>query len=344
MIFVPPDLIPVICIAGPTASGKTELAVNTALKFGGEIISADSMQIYKEFEISTAKPSEKQLKIVPHHLINILSVSEEFSVAEFKNLASECINDIYLRKKLPFLVGGTGLYIDSLLKNIDFEAFSNIHEKKFNNSQNFSNGKFIEKLNNSQTFSNEGLVEKFDNFKNYSNEKLARILKETDPISAEKIHANDTKRLKRAIEFFYASGYPISEQTEKSKNAASPYKVCKIGLNFKNRDILYERINKRVDKMFEEGIVEEVKKLSKISLSKTAQAAIGYKEILPFVKGECSIREASENLKKATRNYAKRQLTWFRRDKETNWIYIDEYKDFSEVINSAQDIIKNFNW
>lgn len=310
---MPTDLIPVICVVGPTASGKTELAVNLALKFGGEIISADSMQIYKEFEVSTAKPSLEQLKAVPHHLVDFLSVEKEFSVAKFKNLAQECIKDIYSRGKLPFLVGGTGLYIDSLLKNIDFEDSSNI------------------------------TTEKVNDLKGLNNDELIEILQRADPVSAEKIHPNDTKRLKRAVEFFYMSGYPISEQTERSEKAQSPYKTCKIGLNFKDRDILYDRTNKRVDKMVESGIAEEVKKISQMNLSKTAQAAIGYKEILPFVKGKCSLEEAAENLKKVTRNYAKRQLTWFRRDKEINWIYIDEYKDFSEVVVKAQSIAGNFS-
>lgn len=311
---MPSDLIPVVCIVGPTASGKTDLAVNLAMKFNGEIISADSMQTYKEFEVSTAKPSKEQLNTVPHHLINFLSVNEEFSVAKFKKFADKCIKDIYSRGKSPFLVGGTGLYIDSLLKNIDFENSSNAGEKKL-----------------------------FD-FESFSNETLSQMLKKLDPLSAEKIHINDTKRLKRAIEFFYATGYPISMQTERSKKAQSSYKVCKIGLNYRNRDVLYERINNRVDKMFEEGLSEEIKKLSRINLSKTAQAAIGYKEVLPFVEGKCGLEEACENLKKVTRNYAKRQLTWFRRDKEINWIYLDEYDDSSKVINVAQNIIKNFDW
>ncbi len=312
--FMPSGFIPVVCIVGPTASGKTDLAVDLALEFEGEIISADSMQVYKEFEISTAKPGADQIKAVPHHLIDFLSVSEEFSVARFKVLADKFIEDIHSCGKLSFLVGGTGLYIDSLLKNINFEDFSNVNDKEA------------------------------EAFQGLSNEKLAEILEKVDPVSAEKIHLNDTKRLIRAIEFFYAAGYPISKQTNQSKKAQPLYKVCKIGLNFKDRDILYDRINKRVDKMFEKGIVEEVRKLSRMHLSKTAQAAIGYKEIIPFLEGKCKLEEARENLKKVTRNYAKRQLTWFRRDKEINWIYPDEHDNFFKVTDTARDIIKNFDW
>ena len=249
--------------------------------------------------------------MVPHHLLDFLSVTEEFSVANFTELARECIEDIYNRGKLPFLVGGTGLYIDSFLKNINFES----------------------KINKIKS----------DQFQNLNNEELYEMLKKIDPVSAKKIHENDTRRLRRAIEFFYMSGYPISKQIDRSKKATPLYKICKIGLDFKNRDILYSRINKRVDKMFEKGILEEVRKLSQIKLSKTAGAAIGYKEILPFITGECSEMEASENLKKATRNYAKRQLTWFRRDKEINWIHVDEYSDFFEIIKIAKNIIKNAN-
>lgn len=300
--------IPLISIVGPTATGKTELAINLALKFGGEIVSGDSMQIYKEFDILSAKPSSLQLKKVPHHLINALSVKEEFSVAKFTNLASKSIYQIFSRGNVPLLVGGTGLYIDSLLKNINFEENKDDEKAKIDLS-------------------------------NLSNEDLLSELKKIDPVSAEKIHINDTKRLKRAIEFFYASGYPISEQSAESKFTESRYKTCKIGLNYKNRELLYEKINKRVDDMFASGLVEEVSRVLKMDPGKTANAAIGYKEIVPYILGKCSKQEAMDCLKQATRRYAKRQLTWFRRDKEINWIYIDEFDDFEGVIKRGAEII-----
>ena len=279
------DLIPMVSIVGPTASGKTELAVDLALKFGGEIISADSMQIYKEFEISTAKPTLAQRQKIKHHLIDFLHISEDFSVAQYVKLAKNTIYDIYNRGKLPFLVGGTGLYVDSLIKDIKFE-------NKVTSNENIRN-KLEEK----------------------SNSELFDILNKIDPESAQGIHINNRKRIIRAIEFFYTSGYPISMQVKNSKNNISPYKVCKIGLNFKDRELLYSRINLRVEKMFELGLLNEVKNISSnIPLSKTAAGAIGYKEVLGFISGKTDLEETKKNLKKATRNYAKRHITLFKRD------------------------------
>ncbi len=300
--------IPLVCVVGPTASGKTKLATELALKYCGEVVSGDSMQIYKEFEISTAKPSMEQMNAVKHYLVSEISVTEEFSVAKFTDLAREYIEKIYKNKKLPFLVGGTGLYIDSLLKNIKFE----------------------DNINDSLKVDLSGI----------DNSTLFSMLQKIDPESAQKIHVNNTKRLKRAIEFFYTSGYPISEQTKKSKFSEPIYRICKIGLNYRNRDILYSKINARVDEMFEEGILEEVRKVNKLDVSKTAQGAIGYKELIPCINGAITKEEACENLKQATRRYAKRQLTWFKRDEEINWIYIDDYSDFSYVVKEACKVVE----
>ena len=301
--------IPVIAVMGPTATGKTDLGIELALKLGGEIVSADSMQIYKEFNVLSAKASPDQIKYVPHHFIDYISVTENFSVANYVKAAHKCIKDINFCGKIPVIVGGTGLYIDSLLKNIKFEE-----RNKLDNPE-------IEKL------------------LECDNQKLFEHLKKIDPETAEKLHINDTKRLKRAIEFFYTSGYPISEQVENSKKIESNYKACKIGLNFKNRETLYEGINARVDKMLENGLLDEVSKVSKMSLSKTAQGAIGYKEILEYIQGECDLKTAVELLKQATRRYAKRQITWFKRDEEINWIYIDEYKCFTDIISESERYI-----
>lgn len=307
------ELIPVVSIVGPTASGKTDLAIDLALKFGGEIVSADSMQVYKEFEISTAKPNLNQRIKVKHHLIDILHVNEEFSVAQYKRLAKKAIMDIHSRGKLPFLVGGTGLYVDSLLKNIEFE------------NKNTSDEKIRKEL-----------AEK-------SNLELFEILKKIDPKSAQNIHINNKKRIIRAIEFFYTSGYPISIQVKNSQNIVSPFKVCKIGLNFKNREILYSRINMRVEKMFKIGLIKEIKNISdNMNLSKTAEGAIGYKEILEYISGKTDLNSAKESLKKATRNYAKRQLTWFKRDPEINWIYPDNMENYNDILILAEEFIKKF--
>lgn len=305
--------IPVISIIGPTASGKTDLSLSLALNLNTEIISADSMQIYKEFNILSAKPEKEKLSLVKHHLIDFLSVSEEFSVSKFINLSEKYINEIYSQGKIPILVGGTGLYVDSLLKGLKFESKKNIE--------------------------NSEAIKSLDNL---SGEELFKILGKIDPVSSEKIHINNVKRLKRAIEFFYQEGYPISCQVENSKKIISPYKVCRIGLNFESRDILYDRINKRVDEMFERGIEEEVKLISKLKLSKTSSMAIGYKEVLPYVLGNCSKEEAKEELKKATRRYAKRQLTWFKKNPDINWIYVDKCTDTSEVIEKSFEIVDKF--
>ena len=307
------EKISIISIVGPTASGKTDLSINLALKLDTEIISADSMQIYKEFNILSAKPEKEKLSLVKHHLIDFLSVSEEFSVSKFINLSEKYINEIHSQGKIPILVGGTGLYVDSLLKGLKFES-----KKSSENSE---------------------VIKSLDNL---SGEELFKILEKIDPVSLEKIHINNVKRLKRAIEFFYQEGYPISCQVENSKKIISPYKVCRIGLNFESRDILYDRINKRVDEMFESGIEEEVKLISKLKLSKTSSMAIGYKEVLPYVLGNCSKEEAKEELKKATRRYAKRQLTWFKKNPDINWIYVDKCTDTSEVIEKSFEIVDKF--
>ena len=307
------EKISIISIVGPTASGKTDLSINLALKLDTEIISADSMQIYKEFNILSAKPEKEKLSLVKHHLIDFLSVSEEFSVSKFISLSEKCINEIYSQGKIPILVGGTGLYVDSLLKGLKFESKKNIE--------------------------NSEAIKSLDNL---SGEELFKILEKIDPVSSEKIHINNVKRLKRAIEFFYQEGYPISCQVENSKKIISPYNVCRIGLNFESRDILYDRINKRIDEMFESGIEEEVKLISKLKLSKTSSMAIGYKEVLPYVLGNCSKEEAKEELKKATRRYAKRQLTWFKKNLDINWIYVDKCTDTSEVIEKSFEIVDKF--
>ena len=301
--------VKVISILGPTAVGKTKLAVMLAKKFDGEIISADSMQIYKEFNILSAKPTEKDLKAVPHYLIDTISVEENYNVARFVLDASKCIKQISFKNKTPFLVGGTGLYIDSLLKNINFCPSQ--HHQRLN--INLSNSQIMEKL-----------------------------LK-VDPESASRIHINDYKRLRRALEFFQLHGYPISKQIEDSKQIDSPFVVCKIGLNFLDRSLLYSKINTRVDEMFKNGILDEVREISlNKSISKTAMAAIGYKEILKYFSKEKTLQEVREEIKQSTRRYAKRQLTWFRKDNNINWIYPDSFNSFSEVLDQSEKIIENF--
>ena len=304
--------IPVIAIVGPTASGKTALSIKIARKFNCEIISADSMQIYKEFKICTAKPKEDQLNSIKHYMIDEVSVLEDFSVAEYMDRAQIYAKKIEEKGKTPLIVGGTGLYIDSFLGNL------NLEKKK------------------TDPAIREKLIERVKQNK----EELFIELKEIDPLSANKIHPNDIKRVVRALEFYYSFGYPISDQVKNSQNGTSPYKTLFIGLNFRDRKILYSIINDRVDIMLKSGLLQEIEEILKLNISETAKCAIGYKEIIPYLKGQCNLSDATEKLKKETRAYAKRQLTWFKRNKNINWLYIDDYTSFDELAFKACDIIK----
>lgn len=304
--------IPVIAVVGPTASGKSDLAVEICLEFNGEAVSADSMQIYKGLDISTAKPTEEEKKGIPHHMMDFLDNTESFSVAEYQKLAGECIRDIHSRGKLPVIVGGTGLYIDTLLNNIQ------LTEDSFNEA-------IREKL--LARAENEGI------------ESLLDELREIDPEYAGKMHPNNIKRIVRALEVWYSSGVTMTEQIENSR-AESPYDVCFIGLDAQDRDFLYERINRRVSIMLENGLEAEAKDYLSQKNTATSSQAIGCKELKPYFDGEISLSEAADNLRQATRRYAKRQLTWFRRNKEINWIMIDKYESKTQMINEAFEIIR----
>ena len=307
------NLIKVISVVGPTASGKTKLSVELAKIFDGEIVSADSMQIYKGMQIATAKPDEVEKCGVPHHLMDFLPASEAYSVAMYVKDASACINEINERNKLPIIAGGTGLYVDSLLNNIKF-------------SDENRDEKICEELRD--LYNKEGI------------EKLLEILESFDKISAEKLRAErNLKRIIRAIEFYKTTGKTISEQVENSRLEESPYKAIKIGLNFRDREKLYDRINKRVDIMIENGLVEEAHEVINSDLSYTSVKAIGYKELMPYFNNEKSFEECIEKLKQETRRYAKRQITWFKRDTDINWLYVDEFNTFEELLNEAIDII-----
>lgn len=306
--------IKVVSIVGPTASGKTKLAIKLAKKFNGEIVSADSMQIYKGMQIATAKPTSDETEGIKHHLIDFVSPDDTYSVATFVKDASKCIADIYSKGKLPFIVGGTGLYVDSLLNNITF-----------NEEQR------DEKLS----------LELRKIYEEQGTDTLLEMLSQFDIDSAERLKAErNPKRIIRAIEFYKTTGITITEQNEKSKLVKSPYSPVKIGLNFKDRAKLYERINKRVDLMLENGLVSEAKDILSNKLGFTSIKAIGYKELIPYFNGEKTLDECVEKLKMETRRYAKRQITWFKRDLDINWLYADEYNSFEELLADAVEIIK----
>ncbi len=306
--------IPVVAVIGPTASGKSDLAVEICLKFGGEAVSADSMQIYKGLDISTAKPTEEEKKGVPHFMMDFLENTKSFSVAEYQLMAGECIKDIHSRGKLPVIVGGTGLYIDTLLNNIKLteDSFDELLREKL-----------IKRAED------EGV------------EVLLKELAAVDPDYASKMHPNNVKRIIRALEVWYSSGVTMTEQLENS-HRESPYDVCFIGLDAKDRDFLYERINRRVDIMADLGLEAEARDYLAQENTATSSQAIGCKELKPYIDGELTLEQALCNLKQATRRYAKRQLTWFRRNKEINWLFIDSYKDKNEMYEDVFGIINEW--
>ena len=306
------EKIKILGVVGPTASGKTELAVELAKAYNGEVVSCDSMQIYKHINIATAKPTEAEMQGIKHHLIDFLDLDKSFSVADFVSLATDCVKDINDRGKLPVLCGGTGLYFTSFIDNISFSDSGADPEYR------------LELEKRAET---EGA------------EALLAELAEFDPETAAKLHPNNLKRIIRAMEHYKSSGITISEQNRLSRAVPSPYNPLILGITFKDREKLYERINARVDIMLKNGLLDEAEWYFSQKNVATASAAIGYKELGAYFKGECSLEEASENLKQETRRYAKRQLTWFRRDKRVHWIYADELQNGS-VLADAEKIIE----
>ncbi len=303
----------VVAVVGPTASGKTALAVEISRRMGGEIVSADSMQIYKNMDIATAKPTEEELSLVKHHLIGFIDSGEEYSVAMYKKDATETIRDIISRGKLPVVCGGTGLYIDTLIKNTTF----------------FDHGKTDIRADLEREEEEKGI------------EQLFERLKESDPEAASRLHINDRKRIIRALEVYLATGKTITEQDRLSHLEESDFDWCVIGLTAENRQYLYDRINLRVEMMLEAGLLAEAEEFFKSDYSATAKQAIGYKELKLYLDGTVSLGEAVEKLKRETRRYAKRQLTWFRRNENVNWISIDKYSG-EAAAEIAVDIINKF--
>lgn len=297
----------IICVVGATASGKTDLAVKLAKAVDGEIISADSMQVYKNMPIATAVATKEEQDGVVHHLVEFLDTDQTFSVADFVERAKVLIDEITARGRVPIVAGGTGLFVDSLVKNISFSEVGSNAEIR-----------------------NE-LAEK-------SNEELFEKLLELDPNAAEDIHPNNRKRVIRALELCM-SGTSKTEQNENSMLIDSPYDALYIGIGYQDRQKLYDRINKRVDLMLEAGLENEARQmLGKQGL--TARQAIGHKELQPYIDGNITLDEAVEGLKRETRRYAKRQLTWFRRNENINWLYADEMSR-DELVEKAVDLAKN---
>lgn len=303
--------IKTVFIVGPTASGKTGLGISLAEKFSGEIVSADSMQIYKGIHIASAAPDTEEMRGIPHHLLEFLEPSDNYSVADYVKTARGVIEDIKKRGRLPMVVGGTGLYISSLADNTEYTEEETDYLLR------------------------SSLESRFDEI---GAEQMLKELAEFDPDTAARLHPNNRRRIIRAFEVYKTTGKTITEQNSLSHMGKKYIEPLLIGINYRDREKLYERINLRVDIMLKRGLLEEAR--TALLNDGGAVQAIGHKELAGFLKGECSLDEAAENLKKQTRRYAKRQLTWFNRDKRINWIYADETDD---VVNEAARLIREFS-
>lgn len=305
-------LIPVLVIVGPTASGKTDLAVKCALRFNGEIVSADSMQIYKGMDIATAKPTAEEMKGIKHHLTDFLAPEKKYSVADYVRDAKKAVFDINSRNKLPIISGGTGLYVDSLIENVKFIDIPT----DFNLRDSLQ-----------KRLADDGAL------------KLLEELAEFDAESAKNLHPNNTKRIVRAFEVYELTGKTMTQLEAESKNEPSPFLPVFIGINYRDRNVLYDRINRRVDIMLSSGLLQEAEKYFNMK-GVTSVQAIGYKELAPYFDKKLSLDKCVENLKQATRNYAKRQLTWFRRNKNINWVYPDDYNSSDAFYDAVYKIIE----
>lgn len=294
---------PLLVLTGPTAVGKTKLSISLAKAINGEIISADSMQVYRHMDIGSAKIRKEEIEGVPHYLVDVLEPEEEFHIVKFQQMAKEAMKEIYSRNKIPILVGGTGFYIQSVTKDIDFTEAE----------QETAYRQELEAL----------ALEKGSAF-------LHEKLKEVDPQSAEEIHENNVKRVIRALEFYEQNGFPISQHNAEQKQRQSPYQLAYFVLNAP-RPLLYERIDRRVDEMIQEGLVKEVQTLKERGCHRgmVSMQGLGYKEILDYLEGNCSLEEAVRILKRDTRHFAKRQITWFKREEDVTWVNKDDF-DYNE--------------
>lgn len=305
----------VLAVAGPTASGKTGLGIALAKEYGGEVISADSMQIYKGMDIASAKPTKEEMDGVPHHLIDFLDRDVVFSAADYVKLAKEKIEEVLSRGKLPIIVGGTGLYIDSLLNNVRF-------------SEGGSDEAYREEL---YAFAEE-----------HGNEALHEKLAMADPEAASNIHPNNLVRVVRALEVLHVTGKTFTELKAESLLEESPYDSLIIGLDYEDRQTLYDRINLRVDEMVKTGLVEEARNLWQESGMRTSANAIGFKELIPYFDGNMTLDECIDKIKQETRRYAKRQLTWFRKNKRIKWIILGEIDKKTEILEKSKKCIANY--
>lgn len=312
---MPPKIAVVV---GPTASGKTKLAVELALAHNGEVVSADSMQIYRTLNIGTAKPTVEEMRGVPHHMLDVAEPEEDFSAARYVEMAAACVDDILARGKLPIVAGGTGLYIDSLLSGRTFAAFS---------AESPLRAQLQERA-----------------AKEEGRESLWRELQGIDPEAAARLHPNDEKRVIRALEVWYQTGMTITEHNRLTQAIPPRYEALTLGLAFREREEMWRRIDSRVDEMMEQGLVEEVRGVLArgIPPTCTAMQAIGYKEMVQAVRTGGDVVAAAEEVKLRSRQYAKRQLTWFRRDQTTHWHLWGSEPDFQEALRASTGSMREF--
>lgn len=305
---------PLIILTGPTAVGKTALSIGLAKAIGGEIISADSMQVYRNMDIGTAKISKEEMQGVPHYLIDEFDPQDEFNVVVFQEKCKAYMEEIYAKNKIPIIVGGTGFYIQSVLYDIDF-------------TENETDTVYRKQL------------EEFARI--HGSQALHEELRKVDPESAKAIHANNVKRIIRALEYYHQTGEKISSHNEEQKQKESPYNFLYLVLSLP-REILYDRINKRVDMMQEEGLVEEVRELQEAGCTKelVSMQGLGYKEILDALEDNITIEEAFEKIKLETRHFAKRQFTWFRREKDVTWVEKEKFAGDEEMVSYCINLMK----
>jgi len=301
----------IICIAGPTASGKTALAVELAKLTNGEVISCDSMQVYRRMDIGTAKPTEDEMQGIPHHMLSVAEPDEDFSVSRYCEMAAPIVDDILSREKTAIIAGGTGLYMDSLIKGNTFAPFPSTGVRERLEAQ----------------AATEGM------------DTMQSLLRSIDPEAAARIH--DRKRLIRALEVYYETGETITEHNRRTQAIPPRYQPLWLGLDFTERQTLYDRIHLRVDLMLQQGLVEEIQSLlnSGIPEKCTAMQAIGYKEFVAALRGNGTVAQAAEDVKKASRHYAKRQLTWFRRNAQMNWLVRRPDEAGEEILAKARQVL-----
>ena len=307
----------IICIAGPTASGKTALAVELAKELNGEVVSCDSMQVYRRMDIGTAKPTKEEMQGIVHHMIDVAEPDEDFSVSRYCEMAAPIVDDILARGKTAIIAGGTGLYMDSLIRGNAFAPFP-------------------------ATGVRERLEEQADA---EGMQAMLRRLQSVDPDSAARLHLSDRKRILRALEVWLETGETITEHNRKTQAIPPRYTPLWLGLDFADRGELYRRIDTRVDAMLEMGLMEEIRELlaSGIPAKCTAMQAIGYKEFVNALNGEETVEKAAEEVKKSSRHYAKRQLTWFRRNPRLHWLTRQAGQKNEEILTAARQIIYDFD-